>query len=352
MANELELWNLAFSRVGDLTIQTDAAQTITGATAANPVVVTSASHGLVSGRYVLIDGMATMTQISRRIFKIAVLTANTYQLVGEDGLDYTADITGGVAYPLEESEVVRKAALAWPVIRDEVLRMHPWNAAMKTTRLARLATAKTITGVTQASAAVITSAAHGLVNGDQFLVDGIVGMTELNGRYFAAQSVTTNTITIGEDSTTYTAYASGGTLRKAQTPLRADFGHAYRYDLPEDFLRIVDVSNGNWSSRLPWEVQGSQMRTDEGITVQIRYIYRVKDPLVFDAMLLSLLAWRLALELCETITQSNTKKADLRDLYEEAMRSAKKSDAQEASPSDFEEDSWLLARHGVDVSAV
>lgn len=348
MKTELELWSLALSRVGDLTIQTDAAQTVTGATAANPVVLTSAAHGLASGRYVLLSGFATMTQVNGRVFRIAVLSSSTYQLVGEDGSGYTAD-TSGTATPLENTEAVRKTALAWPTVRDEVLRLHPWNAAIKSTRLARLASAKTVTGITQSSSGgVITSAAHGYSNGDQFLLAGIVGMTELNDRYQTAQNVTTNTLQISEDTSGYTAYSSGGTMRKALQPLRADFGYSNRFDLPSDFLRIVDVS----ASRLPWEVQGAQMRTDAGITVPIRYLYRVTDPQVFDSMLASVLAWRLALDLVEPLTQSNTKKEDLRALYAEALTMAKKADAQESSPSDFEDDEWLLARHGVEVSRV
>src|SRR6185312_7720844 len=47
-----------------------------------------------------------------------------------------------------------------------------------------LNTAKTITGITKANPGVVTSAAHGYANGQEIVVTGIAGMTELNGRNF------------------------------------------------------------------------------------------------------------------------------------------------------------------------
>ena len=79
------------------------------------------------------------------------------------------------------------------------------------------ATAKTITGVTQADPGVITSTAHGLSNGDEVFVDAIVGMIQLNGRNYRVANVTTDTFTLVDlfgnaiDTTGFTAYASGGT---------------------------------------------------------------------------------------------------------------------------------------------
>jgi hypothetical protein len=71
--------------------------------------------------------------------------------------------------------------------------------------------AKTITGATQANPCVITATAHGYSNGDEVWIDGIVGMTQLNGRAFTIANVAANTFElVDENSTTHTAYASGG----------------------------------------------------------------------------------------------------------------------------------------------
>jgi len=67
-------------------------------TNANPGVVTSTAHGLTNGAYVLmlVEGM---TEIDARIFRVANVTANTFELEGENTTDY-ATCTAGNAYAL------------------------------------------------------------------------------------------------------------------------------------------------------------------------------------------------------------------------------------------------------------
>ena len=72
--------------------------TITGATAANPVVVTAASHGLRTGDEVYITGVGGMTELNGRKFDIVVLDANRFELRREDGRDHTAYTSGGTIY--------------------------------------------------------------------------------------------------------------------------------------------------------------------------------------------------------------------------------------------------------------
>ena len=78
------------------------------------------------------------------------------------------------------------------------------------------AVTKTITGITQANPAVVTSASHGFTNGEQVYITNVVGMTEVNGQYFIVASAATNTFALqGVDSTGFTAYTSGGTAAEA-----------------------------------------------------------------------------------------------------------------------------------------
>ncbi len=73
--------------------------------------------------------------------------------------------------------------------------------------------AKAITGATSATEIVITSVGHGLLDGQQILIDGVVGMTELNGKVYTVSDKTNDTFKI-KDSTS-TAYISAlGDLSK------------------------------------------------------------------------------------------------------------------------------------------
>lgn len=71
---------------------------ITGATQANPVVISSAGHPFINGNKVKITGIVGMTQLNNRIFTVAGAVAGvSYQLTGEDGTTHTAYVSGGVA---------------------------------------------------------------------------------------------------------------------------------------------------------------------------------------------------------------------------------------------------------------
>ena len=71
--------------------------------------------------------------------------------------------------------------------------------------------AKTITGATQANPVVITSSSHGYSNGDEIYLDGVGGMTELNGRNYIVANSTSGTYSLQDlfgndiDSTGYSA---------------------------------------------------------------------------------------------------------------------------------------------------
>ena len=70
----------------------------TAITAANPAVVTAASHGLWTGDRVFVTGVAGMTEINGRTFTIDVLDENRFALRGEDARDHTAYSSGGTIY--------------------------------------------------------------------------------------------------------------------------------------------------------------------------------------------------------------------------------------------------------------
>lgn len=58
----------------------DATKNITGATQANPVVITSAAHGYSNGDEVFITGVTGMTQLNSRNYKVANKTTDTFEI--------------------------------------------------------------------------------------------------------------------------------------------------------------------------------------------------------------------------------------------------------------------------------
>ena len=77
-------------------------------------------------------------------------------------------------------------------------------------------TAVSITAITQAAdGQFTTSGAHGLSVGSSLYAHSIGGMTQLNERaYIVATVPSTTTFTVGENTTSYPAYTSGGSILK------------------------------------------------------------------------------------------------------------------------------------------
>jgi hypothetical protein len=80
----------------------EAATTISGATQANPGVITDTGHGYLTGDWIFISGVVGMTQLNGNYYIVVRLGANTYSLTDLNGnaintTGYGAYISGGTA---------------------------------------------------------------------------------------------------------------------------------------------------------------------------------------------------------------------------------------------------------------
>ena len=95
---------------------------------------------------------------------------------------------------------------------------------------------------------------------------------------------------------------------------------------------------------MDWQIEGRKIYTDDSSPLDIRYIFRVTDPNQFDVLFQEALATRIALELVEEITQSNTKKDVLKDDYKLVIADARRLNAIERVAQVSPEDSWITSR--------
>lgn len=106
---------------------------------------------------------------------------------------------------------------------------------------------KAITGATQGNPCQLTINSHDYSNGDRIYVMGVVGMTQLNGRFFTVTSTGASTITIGINSTSYTAYGSGGTAARVYT-VTTPYAYAdlalLKYEQSADTMTLTHRSYG------------------------------------------------------------------------------------------------------------
>jgi hypothetical protein len=274
----------------------EAGKTVTGASGST---ITAVAHGYTTGQEVYLVGLGGVTNLNGRNVKVTVTGADTFTITDLNNVAITITGTytsGGQSFRVYEiatpyladdlfdlehaqsadvltivhpeyapRELVRLTNTNWTLteIAFEPSQAAPTNLSLteNTAGTGRLFKYKvtannadtfeeslsalssstlTITGATQANPVVVTtSAAHGLTYGDEIFIDGIVGMTQLNGRRFfvlAVPSSTTiqlmSTSRTPIDGTGYTAYSSGGTIRTA--------------------FVSVDTVDTDWSITLDW----------------------------------------------------------------------------------------------------
>lgn len=294
-------------RNGGIVVET--ATTITGVTQADPAVVTtSASHGYSNGDHVYISGIVGMVELNGRRFTVANQTATTFELTGEDSSGHTAYSSAGSAEKVYEVATPWATAdlddLQFAQSADVLYVVHPDYEPRKITRTAHTTwtistfdaengpylelnsgdtilslsfEAGTITGITQANPAVVTtSAAHDLTDGDIVKILDVVGMTEVNDRTFVVANKTATTFELtGEDSTGHTAWSSGGTVEMSGAKDRATaVADGFDFSDPADvdeFIEYID-GDGYWGLGKVLEVDSTTEATIEPMYVVDRSV--------------------------------------------------------------------------------
>ena len=261
-------------------VLTGSAKTITAITKANPAVVTSSSHGFSNGDDVFITGVVGMTELNGRFFRVASVTTHTFALTDYAGANinsssFTTYGSAGTAQKVFElatpylaadifelqyvqsadvltithpdyapSDIARTDHDVWTLTEINFQPEQDFPTALAVTvnstgseieryvvtatnidsgeeslRGTAPAVGSGISAITKANPGVVTmSGAHGLLNGDDVYISGVVGMTEVNGQVFKVSNKATTTFQLTDsagaliNTTNYTTYSSGGSV--------------------------------------------------------------------------------------------------------------------------------------------
>ena len=127
-----------------------------------------------------------------------------------------------------------------------------------------------------------------------------------------------------------------------------------QFQLPTDYLRLIeggdiadaaDLTDYRTSSgRALYSIEGDKLLTNLSAPLDIRYIARIEDVSLYDAAFTEALASRLAVELCERITQSDSKRELAWADYRTAIREASRANAIESPPTHPADDTWITTR--------
>jgi hypothetical protein len=150
-------------------------------------------------------------------------------------------------------------------------------------------------------------------------------------------------------------------LRRTTVPKLAavpPWGFKQQFGLPDDYLRLQQVNDfyivPALSSYTDYDASAYAIETNsDGVLciltdypapLKLRYVRDVQDEGLFDALFTVSFAIRLAFECCEQITNSNSKKAQLKEDYKDAIKLAARTSAIEKPPQAIGDDSWMVAR--------
>ncbi len=118
-----------------------------------------------------------------------------------------------------------------------------------------------------------------------------------------------------------------------------------QFTFPADLVRLLGIENLTHTTReSSYKVEGRRIVSNFDAPLNIKYIKLEEDPNQYDSLFVDAFATKLAIEMVETLTQSNTKKSALLAEFSEIFVRAKRVDGQEDPFIRFEEDDWILTR--------
>ncbi len=145
-------------------------RTITAATKARPVVISSTSHGFANGDVVWISGATGMTQLNNKPYVVTNRTTNSFEL-----------------YTLSGSRVDGRNYGAYTGSAGRVQRCQNNDCSI-----------------------TITAANHGMSNNEYVYITNVGGMTQINNETHLVGNASTNSFTIDLTDASLTPYTSGG----------------------------------------------------------------------------------------------------------------------------------------------
>ena len=145
-------------------------KTITAATKARPVVITSNGHGFANNDVVWVSGVSGMTQLNNKPYLVKNKTTNSFEL-----------------YTLGGSRVDGRSYSNHSGSSGRVQKCQDNDCSI-----------------------TITSNNHGLSTNDYVYITGVAGMTQINDQTHLVGNVTTNTYTIDLVASSLSPYSSGG----------------------------------------------------------------------------------------------------------------------------------------------
>lgn len=125
------------------------------------------------------------------------------------------------------------------------------------------------------------------------------------------------------------------------------------YQLPSDFLKVIDIGNQFPSIDLSdyvgsddrqWAIEGSVLNTNYPTPLFLRYCADIPNEGAWDPIFARAFACRLAGTVAEMLTQNTVKCQKAATQYKEALLKAITANAMQIPPQKTNDDTWMISR--------
>lgn len=121
------------------------------------------------------------------------------------------------------------------------------------------------------------------------------------------------------------------------------FGYTHSFELPADFMRVLEV--GTNGAQIDYLVEGRTIQADTTV-LELRYVFRNEVENTWDAHLVKLVTLAMAAALAYPVTQSSALQQSFEQKLEMTLKRARAVDGQEDPPQTLGDERLLRARFG------
>lgn len=121
------------------------------------------------------------------------------------------------------------------------------------------------------------------------------------------------------------------------------FGYTHSFELPADFMRVLEV--GTNGSQIDYLVEGRTIQADTTV-LELRYVFRNEVENTWDSHLVKLVTLAMAAALAYPVTQSSALQQSFEQKLEMTLKRARAVDGQEDPPQTLGDERLLRARFG------
>lgn len=121
------------------------------------------------------------------------------------------------------------------------------------------------------------------------------------------------------------------------------FGYTHAFELPADFLRVLEVGTRN--TQIDYLVEGRTIQASTSV-LELRYVFRNEVENTWDSSLVKLVTLAMAAALAYPVTQSSALQQSFEQKLEMALKRARAVDGQEDPPQTLGDERLLRSRFG------